>query len=273
MKYINPNSNRGLVNKFADFILNQINKDDNYKTIIEVVNCTQFWVIKGKTNSKNPLNIGTVKDTFINDNKELLTILELENFNVIDLIEYDVEIKSNNDFWFSFYNTKRPFYSQNQLDLIDYFSPVKFNSLNYTNQLELELEPTETLTELLPFYYRTSQVINSEFPHGFSLDTGRIHLYYSEYVALNIFKSISANEIKIKITDKTNINEDLDIEIKTDSIYDDKTIQSMVLDTFDFNLNDFKYVLNNYNVTNDLTNPLDEKPWLFKDKTNNCIIF
>jgi hypothetical protein len=36
MKYINENSNRGLVNLFSDYIVNQINKDKQYDVVIEV---------------------------------------------------------------------------------------------------------------------------------------------------------------------------------------------------------------------------------------------
>ena len=131
----------------------------------------------------------------------------------------------------------------------------------------------DVILDNLPYFQYSTQLISSEFPYGFSLNTGRIHLYYSEYIAHNVFKSISANELNLKITNKTDVNEDLDIVIKTDSIYNDITIKSMILDTFDFNLNDFKYVLNNYILSNDIVSPLDEKPWLFKDKTNNYVIF
>ena len=58
-----PVSRLSLVNLFADFILNQIPKEE--ESIIQVVDCFNFYVIKGKTTYNEPLNIGKLKDEFI----------------------------------------------------------------------------------------------------------------------------------------------------------------------------------------------------------------
>ena len=92
MKYINQKSNRGIVNLFADFVLKEINKDKEYDTTIEVTDCGRFFVINGMTNSENILNITTVKEDFVKENKTLLTIFGYEHINVIDLILYKQEL-------------------------------------------------------------------------------------------------------------------------------------------------------------------------------------
>ena len=89
MKYINLKSNRGLVNKMADFILTKLTLE--YDSVIEVTDCGKFFVINGMTNSKEVLEMSKIKEQFLEENKELLTEFGYENVNVIDLIMYDVE--------------------------------------------------------------------------------------------------------------------------------------------------------------------------------------
>jgi hypothetical protein len=47
----------------------------------------------------------------------------------------------------------------------------------------------------------------------------------------------------------------------------------MVLDVFDFNLNKFQTTILNYDVSEDLNNPISDKPWLIHDRTKDLIIF
>jgi hypothetical protein len=56
-------------------------------------------------------------------------------------------------------------------------------------------------------------------------------------------------------------------------MYQEETIKSMVLDVFDFNLNKFQTTILNYDVSEDLNNPISDKPWLIHDRTKDLIIF
>ena len=47
----------------------------------------------------------------------------------------------------------------------------------------------------------------------------------------------------------------------------------MVLDVFDFDMLKFNNIIKDYNILDDLLKPLDNKPWLIKDKTNDLILF
>ena len=77
-----PVSKLSLVNLFADFILNKIPKEE--ESIIQVVDCFNFYVIKGKTTYKEPLNIGELRDEFISQFEELIGDRKLTH--TIDLI-------------------------------------------------------------------------------------------------------------------------------------------------------------------------------------------
>ena len=83
-----PTSKLSIVNLFADFILNQIPKDE--ESIIQVADCLNFYVIKGKTTYKEPLDIAKIKDEFITKFEELMGDLKLSH--TIDLIEYDSKL-------------------------------------------------------------------------------------------------------------------------------------------------------------------------------------
>jgi len=113
MKYINQNSNRGIVNKFADFIVKEITKESDKDAIIEVTDCGKFFIINGMTNSDKILDLSSVKQNFIDDNKSLLFEFGYEALNVVDLIMYNVELVKKDEYWFTFYNSTRPIYPQN----------------------------------------------------------------------------------------------------------------------------------------------------------------
>jgi hypothetical protein len=52
MKYIVPNYKLGIVNKFADYLLSEIDKDNDTYTSLKVVMFNEFFVIDGLTSSK-----------------------------------------------------------------------------------------------------------------------------------------------------------------------------------------------------------------------------
>jgi hypothetical protein len=56
-------------------------------------------------------------------------------------------------------------------------------------------------------------------------------------------------------------------------MYDNKLIESMVLDVFDFNLGKFtNEYLKGYNFDEEINKPFDKKPWLVYDKVKDMII-
>ena len=111
MRYINPKSRRGIVNKFADFILCEIQKEKKYKTIIEVSDFNNFLVIAGKTESKNIIDLTELKERFYEENKQTMIELNYERLNTIDLIKYDENYwKETYENYFEFHNTSRPLF-------------------------------------------------------------------------------------------------------------------------------------------------------------------
>ncbi len=172
MRYINPNSNRGLVNKMADYILKKLTLD--YDSVIEVTDCGKFFVINGMTNRKDILEMSKIQEEFTEQNKELLSKFGYENINVIDLIMYDVELESKTDYSFTFYNTERPSFSKRLIEFI------KSNDLNVWSAsdnygLQVEVDYSEAKTPSLVNFNYSPLSVTSEFPYGHSLNMGRLH--------------------------------------------------------------------------------------------------
>ena len=272
MKYINENSNRGLVNLFSDYIVKEINKTHQYDVVVEVTDCGKFFIVNGMTNSDKVLDMVKIKETFLDTHKSLLTNFGYENVNIIDLIMYDRDLKKKTDYTFDFYNSERPIYHNNIIVNILEFPQPKFNSIDYNNRLEYELDYSEDDTNHLEYFTYAPLNISSEFPHGYSLSMGRQELYYSEYICNQLFNIILTDKITFKYS-SVKVDEDNQIDINSNSIYPKKDIVSMVLDVFDFDMLVFYDKIKDYDIMEDITNPFGDKPWLVKDRLKDLILF
>jgi hypothetical protein len=272
MKYINENSNRGLVNLFADYIVNLINKTYQYDVVIEVTDCGKFFIVNGMTNSDKVLDMVKVKETFLETHKSLLTNFGYENVNIIDLIMYNRDLAKKTDYTFDFYKSERPIYHNDIIVNILEIPQPKFNSITYNNRLEYELDYSENDTSNLQYFTYAPLNITSEFPHGYSLSMGRQELYYSEYICNQLFNVILTNKITFKYS-SIKVDEDNQIDVESNSIYPKKDITSMVLDVFDFDMLVFNDKIKGYDIIEDITKPFSDKPWLFKDRLKDLILF
>lgn len=276
MKYINENSNRGLVNLFADFLVKEINKTNNYDVVIEVTDCGKFFVVNGMTNSDKILDMVTIKETFLETNKSLLKNFGYENVNIIDLIMYNRDLTKKTDYTFDFYNSERPIYHNDIIVNILENPQPKFNSITYNNRLEYELDYSEDDTSNLKYFTYSPLNITSEFPHGYSLSMGRQELYYSEYICNQLFDVILSTNKYTQLTFKYSsikVDEDNQIDVSVKSIYPKKDIVSMVLDVFDFDMLVFNDKIKGYDIMEDITHPFSDKPWLVKDRLKDLILF
>ena len=229
MRLINKNSRRGIVNLFADFIVSKI--DPKERSIIQITDCEVFMVVNGQTTSETELNIDELKNEFNETYKDILKSLNLEHFNVINIIKYGVEILPIETGW------------------VD------------TNK-NVFVEENESFSEIS---------ISSEFPYGYSLRTGRSMVYYSHYILNQISSTIGSDNMFIHFLPK--VEDEMDIKVITNSMYDSKTIKSLILDVFDFDLEDFSNRMESYDLTQDILNPEGEKPYLVQDRLEDVIIF
>jgi hypothetical protein len=113
--------------------------------------------------------------------------------------------------------------------------------------------------------------ISSEFPYGYSLRTGRSMVYYSHYILNQISSTIGSDNMFIHFLPK--VEDEMDIKVITNSMYDSKTIKSLILDVFDFDLEDFSNRMESYDITQDILDPEGLKPYLVQDRLEDVIIF
>jgi hypothetical protein len=102
-----PNNKISIINLFADYILKSIPVDED--TIIQIADCGNFCVIKGKTTYNIPLDVSKLSDEFCEK-------FSLKLLNTIDLIEYDCKIKKSKELTLTYYNTSNCSYHPSQID-------------------------------------------------------------------------------------------------------------------------------------------------------------
>ncbi len=90
-----------------------------------------------------------------------------------------------------------------------------------------------------------------------------------------MFKVCLCDKIVFKYS--TNINEesnDIMIDIESDSIFSDKDLKSLVLDVFDFNLNNFTVTkLSKLDFNSSIDSQLEKSDWLVMDKIKDLNLF
>jgi hypothetical protein len=236
-----PKSRLSVVNLFADFILNKIPK--NEQTIIQVVDCLNFYVIKGKTTHNELLNMSEIIDEFKKISPETNNGRKLSH--TFDLIEYGQDLSEVNKITFTYHNTENCAYNYEQIDA---FLSNDENSYDYNFHLKKISDET----------YLS---VSSEFPHGYSLGQGRLYYYYGKYIMYNIPPTYFLNNLTMTIG--KNPEETFDC--------DDEELKSPILDMFDFDMNWLNTEIKKVDWSIELTNPLKEYDFL-KIKVKDFLI-
>jgi hypothetical protein len=185
---------------------------------------------------------------------------------------YGKELSKKNEYIFDFYNSSRPTYHHKLINTIIDNPQPKFNSISYNSRLEYELDYSEDNTSNLEYYTYAPLNISSEFPHGYSLSMGRQELYYSEYISNQLFDIILTDKLTFKYS-SVKVDDDNQIDINSPTLFPKKSIISMVLDVFDFDMLVFNDKIKDYDITDDLLKPFDKKPWIIRDKIKDLILF
>jgi hypothetical protein len=159
----NPGSKIFLTNLLADFILFKIPKNEH--SIIRVIDCGNFYLIKAKTTHKEPLEISELITEFSEKFSEFLGDKKITS--TIDLIEYDGHMLEQSSLKMTLFNTVNCSYHQNQIIQFE----KEPSSYNYNGEV-VEMDDNE-LAHI------------SEFPHGYSLNQGRLLYYYGKNLRYN----------------------------------------------------------------------------------------
>jgi len=94
--------NQEFVNKFADFLCQEVSENNTYKTKLSVVDCNSLFIIKGYTKNPNVLVLNNLTDKFIEENQDNYSDLTGLNLKTLDIIDYDTKDTNFEDTKFVF---------------------------------------------------------------------------------------------------------------------------------------------------------------------------
>jgi hypothetical protein len=246
----NPNSRISIVNLLSDFILSKI--PDNEETIINIVDCKNFFVIKGKTSYKELLDTPKIVDEFVT--KFSNHIGDYKVTHTIDLIEYDCKIKKSNNITLTYYNTSNCSYHSSQIDAFN----TKKSSYIYNSFLK------EITDDELTFA--------SEFPHGYSLNQGRLLYYYGKHIMYNIPSNYPVSTLTFNLSTDKDDDGDYKFSVINNNLNDkDDYLKSAILDVFNFDLSFIESEIKKVDWYNEILNPLEDYSFL-KEKVKDFII-
>lgn len=211
-----------IVNLLSEFILSKI--PTNHTSVIEIVDCKNFFIIKGTTTYDVVFNLSEIIDEF---KKQYEDIIPSETiFKTIDLLEYSTKITFVGPRLINLYKSTNPMFSFEQLNLL-------------TNENKSS-DHTDHIIEL----NEDSNFIISQFPYGFSLNCGKSIFHYLTEVAklslnINHSKKISMvvdevlNPSKYVIQSdqshpKTIIIDDFDVELYSEKMKKVDLIQNIL---------------------------------------------
>ena len=244
-------SNIFTTNLFADFILSKIPKEE--QSIIKVIDCANFFVIKGKTTYNEVLDLSTLTSEFEKKYKSIIKDVKITHS--IDLIEYGLSLSSQTELKYTYHFTDNCSYNQKQIDLF------KSEECSYTN-------------ETFPKKITDGELVNvSEFPHGYSLGQGRLLYYYGKHIFYSIPSNYSLQPLTFNLTTLKNEDGDNSLEIFNPYLgSNDDRLVSAILDVFDFDMSWLNTEMKKVDWSTELTNPLEEYS-VIKEKNKDLILF
>lgn len=237
-----------LVNLFADFVLTKIKKTES--TVIKIVDCGQFYVVKGQTSSKEVLNLSDLTLEFKTEFKEF--VKESRLIHTIDLIQYDYKFIKDLEIGFTYHDSENCSYTQKQID--------KWNNSEYSVDSFLNSISDEEM------------IITSEFPHGFSFDRGRLLYYYGKKIIYSIPPNYPFKTLTLELSNIKNFHDVINFQVfdeKSESY--DEFLESSIRDVFSFDMSELKNEMEKVEITQELLEPLDEFEYL-KTPIKNFII-
>lgn len=242
------NSRIYTINLFSDYLLTKIPHTE--ESIFSVADCTNFIIIKGKTSHKEILDISSITKEF-NEKYDLETPIS----HTIDLIEYDCKLSKIKSLEFILHKSENCSYHKSQIEKFS-FNESSFDFNGYAFEV-----PDDGL------------IITSEFPHGYSLNQGRLLYFYGKHIFYSIPTNYTDSSIIFNLSLEKNDDNDNIISIfNVDKNSEDETLKSAILDVFDFDMSWLSSEMKKVDWSIELTNPLKEYSFI-KKKNKDFIIF
>ena len=242
------NSRVYTINLFSDYLLTKIPNTE--ESIFSVADCKNFIIIKGKTSHKEILDISSITKEF-NEKYEPETPIS----HTIDLIEYDCKLSKVKNLEFILHKSENCSYHKTQIE--------KF--LLNESSFDFSCYSSEVSDDKL--------IVTSEFPHGYSLNQGRLIYLYGKHIFYSIPTNYTDSSIIFNLSlDKNDDNDNIISIFNVDKNSEDETLKSAILDVFDFNMSWLSSEMKKVDWSTELTNPLEDYSFV-KKKNKDFIIF
>jgi hypothetical protein len=242
------NSRVYTINLFSDYLLTKIPNIE--ESIFSIIDCKNFVIIKGKTSHKEILDISSITREF-NEKYEPETPIS----HTIDLIEYDYKLPKVKNLEFILHKSENCSYHKKQIE----------NFLSNESSFDFRCFPSEVSDDEL--------VVTSEFPHGYSLNQGRLIYLYGKHIFYSIPTNYNNSSIIFNLSlDKNDDNDNIISIFNVDKNSEDETLKSAILDVFDFDMSWLLSEMKKVDWSVELTNPLEEYSFI-KKKNKDFIIF
>ena len=242
------NSRVYTINLFSDFLLTKVPHTE--ESIFSVADCKNFIIIKGKTSHKEILDISLITKEF-NEKYEPETPIS----HTIDLIEYDCKLSKVKNLEFILHKSENCSYHKTQIE--------KF--LLNESSFDFSCYSSEVSDDKL--------IVTSEFPHGYSLNQGRLIYLYGKHIFYSIPTNYTDSSIIFNLSlDKNDDNDNIISIFNVDKNSEDETLKSAILDVFDFNMSWLSSEMKKVDWSTELTNPLEDYSFV-KKKNKDFIIF
>ena len=242
------NSRVYTINLFSDYLLTKIPHTE--ESIFSVADCKNFIIIKGKTSHKEILDISSITKEF-NEKYEPETPIS----HTIDLIEYDRKLSKVKNLEFILHKSENCSYHKTQIEQF----------LLNESSFDFNCYPSEVSDDKL--------IVTSEFPHGYSLNQGRLIYLYGKHIFYSIPTNYTDSSIIFNLSlNKNNDNDNIISIFNVDKKSEDETLKSAILDVFDFDMSWLSSEMKKVDWSIELTNPLEEYSFI-KKKNKDFIIF
>lgn len=270
MNLVFPHSIDCYVNHFADFLLEFV-PSSHMNVIKTTFHFPNVMIIQGYDFSDTIYNFSKIHDEFLEKFPNYKETIGSDKITFVDLLNNKSHKGLLETWWFTFYNTPRPIY--NTFQISEFASPTLKESTTLVTEDKIKFTtPAIFSTEI----YNSKQTIETQYmvtsiyPFGYSKYLRSI-MYTSEFIAYNLFRIAKTNKISIHNTNVSPLYLDEDLLIKCDGPVSEKRLISLVLDTLtDYDLEE---VINDYDTSKDLTEPIADKPWIESWKVGDLVLF
>lgn len=270
MNLIFLNSIDCYVNHFADFLLGVL-PSSPMSVIKTTFHFPNVMVVQGYDYNETICNLSKIHDEFLEKFPHYKEIIGSDNVTFIDLLNVKSHKGALDTWWFTFYNTPRPLYNTFQISefasptLKEYTTLVTEDKIKFTTPSILSTDIVNSKQTIESQY-----MVTSTYPFGYSKYLRSI-MYTSEFIAYNLFRIAKTDKITIYNTNNSPLYLDDDLQIKCNGPVSEKRLVSLVLDTLtDYDLEE---VIEDYDTSKDLFEPIADKPWIESWKVGELVLF